>query len=160
MEVCPACNERLSPKKPWIAKDEVSTWTVLEKNTGDMQADQMISVLSYYGIPARKYYKGSSQYVSIFTGMTSIGVYVIVPESELERARKILADAPAFDGGLSRVARSGVGSHLASSAAGASAAGASSAAGFLSTASGAVTHWRMHISAASPLRAPSLMMRV
>ncbi|MBR2742199.1 MAG: hypothetical protein IKD89_01260 [Clostridia bacterium] len=97
MEVCPACNEKLSPKKPWIAKDEVSTWTVLEKNTGDMQADQMISVLSYYGIPARKYYKGSSQYVSIFTGMTSIGVYVIVPESELERARKILADAPAFD---------------------------------------------------------------
>lgn len=97
MTECPACHEKLSPKKPWIARDDVSTWAVLEKNTGDMQADQMISVLGFYGIPARKYYKGSSQYVSIFTGMTSIGVYVIVPENELERAKKILADAPAFD---------------------------------------------------------------
>ena len=94
---CPVCHEKLSAKKPWIARDDVSTWAVLEKNTGDMQADQMISVLSFYGIPARKYYKGSSQYVSIFTGMTSIGVYVIVPENELARAKKILADAPAFD---------------------------------------------------------------
>lgn len=97
MQECPECKIELSKSKPWIAQDEVATWAVLEKNTGDMQADQMISVLSFYGIPARKYYKGSSQYVSIFTGMTSIGVYVIVPERELERARKILADAPAFD---------------------------------------------------------------
>ena len=96
-DMCENCNVALSNTKPWIARDDVATWVVLEKNTGDMQADQMISVLGFYGIPARKYYKGSSQYVSIFTGMTSIGVYVIVPEHELERARQILADEPAFD---------------------------------------------------------------
>jgi len=97
MNECPNCNVELSNSRPWIAKDDVATWVVLEKNTGDMQADQIISVLSFYGIPARKYYKGSSQYVSIFTGMTSIGVYVIVPEHELERAKQILSDEPAFD---------------------------------------------------------------
>lgn len=97
VEKCPNCGVELSARKPWIAKDDVATWVVLEKNTGDMQADQLISMLSFYGIPARKYYKGSSQYVSIFTGMTSIGVYVIVPENELARAKKIIADAPALD---------------------------------------------------------------
>ena len=97
IKMCPKCNEKLMSKRPWVAKDEVSTWTVLEKNTSDMEAEQIISVLSFYGIPARKYYKGSSQYVSIFTGMTSIGVYVIVREEDLERAREILADEPLED---------------------------------------------------------------
>ncbi len=96
-KVCGACGEKLITGRPWILQKDVGTWTVLEKNTSDYDADQIIAQLSFYGIPAKKYYKGSAQYVSIFTGTTSIGVYVIVPESELERAREILGDESAVE---------------------------------------------------------------
>ena len=65
-------------------------WVVLIKDIGDIDADQIISLLRFYDIPVKKFYKGASQYVAVFTGSTSIGVYLIVKESQYRDAIDIL----------------------------------------------------------------------
>ena len=90
--VCKDCNVELVNEKPIKETEEPPSqdWVKLLDNIGDIEADMVISLLSYYDIQAKKFYKGETQYISLFMGALGSGVYVIVKSSELEASKKIL----------------------------------------------------------------------
>lgn len=93
--VCNDCNVSLVPTKPEAAKEEEDVfasqgWVKLLDNTSDFEADMVISMLKYYSIEAKKFYKSDTHYISLFMGSLNSGVYVIVKKLQYQDAKDIL----------------------------------------------------------------------
>ena len=78
---------------PWCPEEmsESDEWAFLINFEDDREVVVIESLLSSYGIPMLKKYRGIGGYFKILTGMTAFGVDLYVPESQLELAREILA---------------------------------------------------------------------
>jgi hypothetical protein len=102
--VCADCNIALVSKKPEektdIKKEDIFAsqgWVKLLDNIGDFEADMVISMLQYYGIEAKKFHKGESQYINVFMGALKTGVYVIVKKLQYQDAKEIINSEIDFD---------------------------------------------------------------
>lgn len=96
--LCSDCKIELvseKPRKPEETdeKEDIFAsegWVKLLDNVSDFEADMAISMLKYYGIDAKKFYKGESQYISLFMGALNSSVYVIVKKLQYQDAKEII----------------------------------------------------------------------
>ena len=72
------------------AMPEPDKWAFLINFEDDREVVVIESLLSSFGIPILRKYRGIGGYFKILTGMTAFGVDLYVPESQLEAAREIL----------------------------------------------------------------------
>lgn len=100
--VCSDCKIELVSQKPQ-QKEEIEDifasqgWVKLLDNISDFEADMVISMLKYYQIEAKKFYKGETQYISLFMGALNSGVYVIVKKLQYQDAKEIINSEADFE---------------------------------------------------------------
>ena len=69
-------------------------WAFLINFEDDREVIFIESLLRSFGIPMLRKYRGLGGYFKILTGMSTFGVDLFVPESQLETAREILESTP------------------------------------------------------------------
>jgi hypothetical protein len=94
--VCSDCNTTLTEtleednqetKETNVSLDEP---VLLMRVTNEIQADNIIAILAADGIPAYASHKGSGQYLTVYMGMSNMGMDIFVPASALEHAKEIV----------------------------------------------------------------------
>ncbi len=69
-------------------------WVLLVNVADGFECDLIEGLLRAHGISILREYEGLGQYTKIYTGMSIQGVNLLVPSSELEKAKEILKSKP------------------------------------------------------------------
>lgn len=104
-ENCSDCGARLVGQLPVESPAEVeseqsnSAEAFLISVADGMQADILESKLKFYGVPVRRKYKESGDYLTVYMGATPFGIDLYVPQELLEQASELisLATEPLMD---------------------------------------------------------------
>ncbi len=94
---CVECNVALvkhleADKSEGVSDEE--EWTFLVNVADGFECDLIEGLIAAHGIPVQKAYKGVGQYTKIYTGISIQGANLLVPSSELEKAKEILESKP------------------------------------------------------------------
>ena len=99
--ICSECGSQLEegsiPEEECNSEVEDTDTTnepaLLMQVSNEYEAENIKALLAGEGIPAYASHRGAGQYLSIYMGLSNMGMKIFVPKSALEQAERIIQDA-------------------------------------------------------------------